>query len=138
MNLQIAGNESSSHSQRGSVGISTKHSWGVNHRLLWSLSLPVPTAGSCCAGRGVWTPTPLTDKGFSEMLAAQPVQRGHAQHPLPPVQMVILAFFLIVCCASAACSGGAGVHSCILAAVPSARLHGDCLGRSAPGKNPTC
>ncbi|RLV95867.1 hypothetical protein DV515_00012749, partial [Chloebia gouldiae] len=43
MNLQIAGNEQPQ--SAGSVGISPKHSWGVNHRLLLqSPSVPVPAA----------------------------------------------------------------------------------------------
>lgn len=80
MNLHIAGNETSSHS--GDIYqtfLGCESQAAAEPVCAWPYR-----RGGCCAGRGAWTPTiavvgseaPLTDKGFSEMLAAQPVQRA--------------------------------------------------------------
>lgn len=102
--------------------------------------------GGCCAGRGAWTPitatlgsdSPITDKGFSEMLAAQPERRGQAAvrtAPFPSGAAGDFSFLPFLC---AVCSGETGVHSCALAALTSEGLPRTARGRAACRKDPTC
>lgn len=135
MNLQIAGNESSNRSLWAR--------WGYLPNIpgVWFtgccrayLSLSLWEGRLLCLGEECGPPSlrwwALTAP--SQIRASQKcwqpsqcreIRLQHAQHPFPPVQLVIVALCLTVCCASAVCSGET-VHSCILAAVPSAHLHG--------------
>lgn len=133
----------------GSVGISTKHSWGVNHGLLQSLSEPVPAGGEAAVPGEERGPPSLRWWALTAPSQIRASQKGwqpsqcreislqHAQHPFPPVQLMILAFCLTVCCASAVCSGETGVSSwqpC--PALTSVGMPSTVQGRSACSKKP--